>query len=115
MGKATELVPLKEKAPILASFEFLIECLNYLKNTLPEDVQHVVGHILLTIQVPFQNVSPASVHYPPPPSSNSRLSFFPKLPQRHGNALYEADRSKSIRESDFCHKKALDTLHLPLG
>ena len=44
------------------------------KNTLPEDVQHVVGHILLTIQVTFQNPPPATVHYPP----QQQLSqFFP--------------------------------------
>ena len=98
---------LQQKATVLASF--LIICPSIRKcNSSIKDVQHVLGHILSTIQASFQNPQLDSHHYiyPPLPSNSSHLSFFPNLPQLHGSALYKADKSKPFRESDFCHKKS---------
>ncbi len=111
------LAILQEKAPILASF--LSACPKGLGNMKPEDVRAVVHHLLVIAGAPFDTPAPLAQCYPPP--NSSPLSFFPHLPQLHGNGVYEADKAQPskaqpskaqpskaqpTKDDDMCRKKS---------
>ena len=64
----------------------------------------MLGHILVTIQAPFKVSEPDNCHYPEPSKANN-FSYFPSLPQLHGNAVYQIDKCRTTTGSDVCNKR----------
>ena len=92
-----------EKAPVVASF--LMLCHKDSDGVISREVFDVLNHILTTIQAPF-NIQPPDPSFYPQPDSVNCLSYFPSLPQVHGNAVYEKDKSTTVSETDICYKRS---------
>ena len=94
---------LSEKAPVITSF--LMLCRKDLDGEISSEILDVLGHILTTLQAPFKLHPPDPSYYPQPDPTNC-LSYFPSLPQLHGNAAYEKDKSRTAPETDKCRKRS---------
>ena len=92
---------LSKKAPVISSFLSL--CHQHISSEIPQEVFDLLGHISVTIQAPFKVSKADKFHYPEPNRTNS-LSYFPSLPQLHGNAVYQIDKSRIAAGSDVCNK-----------
>ena len=92
---------LSKKAPVISSFLSL--CHQHISSEIPQEVFDLLGHISVTIQAPFKVSKADKFHYPEPSRTNS-LSYFPSLPQLHGNAVYQIDKSRIAAGSDVCNK-----------
>jgi len=92
---------LSEKVPVIASF--LMLCHKDLDGDISSEIMDVISHILTTLQAPFKLYLPDPSYYPQPDPTDC-LSYFPCLPQLHGNAAYEKDKSRTAQETDNCHK-----------
>ena len=105
-----QLSILQEHIPILCSF--LVKCPRDEDNHLPSDVCRIL-HLLTELMVaPF--TIPTSRIYPPP-QPDSPLSFFPNLPQLHGDALYAADvATRPALIVIHAGKMPMDIPHYPL-
>ena len=79
-------------------------CRKDLDGEISSEILDVLGHILTTLQVPFKLHPPDPSYYPQPDPTNC-LSYFPSLPQLHGNAAYEKDKSRTAPETDKCRKR----------
>ena len=101
-----ELLLLQQNAPVLA--EFLAKCPTAAGGELPEDVRDLLRLLLKLAQAPFQGHPPPPDSYPP--AVDDHLSFFPCLPQQHGNACYKADSKSSTSattaDRDGCRKSS---------
>ena len=91
---------LQETAPVLTSF--LDACAEGPERKIPEDILAVIKYIVDTIENTFLGSSHS--HYYPPPDPASPFSYFPQLPQMHGNARYEIDQKYEAKDSDHCRK-----------
>ncbi|XP_077986107.1 uncharacterized protein LOC144440592 [Glandiceps talaboti] len=96
---------LRKEAPIVAKF---IEEVN-INGQLPYDVRCLLQEFLKKSNLPCQ--SPLSHQYipvsPTPPALFDGLSFFPSMPQLHGNGNYAANttnENRACRATDTCNK-----------
>ena len=94
---------LSEKAPVISSF--LLLCHRHCFFRILQEVFDLLGHILVTIQAPFKVSEPDNCHYPEPSKANN-FSYFPSLPQLHGNAVYQIDKCRTTTGSDVCNKRS---------
>ena len=91
-----------EKAPVITSF--LMSCNGDSDEQIFNEVLDVLSHILTTLQAPFKLPPPDPSYYPRSDPTNC-LSYFPSLPQLHGNAAYEKDKSRTAPKTDKCRKR----------
>ena len=94
---------LSENAPVISSF--LLLCQKHCSSGIPQEVFDLLSHILVTIQAPFKISEPDKCHYPEPSEAN-KFSYFPSLPQLHGNAVYQIDKSRLSTANDVCNKRS---------
>ena len=107
----SQLKLLQETAPTLTSFILKLP----FDVTVPSNVCPLICDLLDLAVVPFEQPSPSS----PPPTADTRLSFFPNLPKVRGTHCYSADkqlpRSKGLENEDSCRKYSSCHPTLPPG
>ena len=95
-----ELKLLQDSAPVLASFLLKLP----FSEPVPVDVCSLIGELCELLLAPFQ---PSTTLAFPPPSSNTKLAYFPNIPRIPGLPTYAADQRTTHRapeDQDACRK-----------
>lgn len=92
------LTYLQGSAPVMTNFLHKIQT----NGKIPQDTKMLIVDILSKIDNPFA----ASSTFEYPPATPDILSFFPCLPQQHGNASYTADKKKAADSEKTCRKES---------